>query len=404
MEIILNPYGYRLFQYIMKYGLLVLPFPVPKVIRGDGSIKEAGILIKSQNMGRLLVVTDKGIVKAGLLQGLTKVLDKAHISYTVFDDVQPNPTIDNIEDGLKKYLADKCSGIIAIGGGSPIDCAKVIAARAANPDRSVKKMKGLFRVWHKIPPLIAIPTTAGTGSETTVAAVISDPTEREKFAIMDIKIVPHFAILDPALTTGLPPHLTAATGLDALTHAIEAYVSLHATGFTNDNAKKAVKIIFDNLEDVYHDGSNIKKREEMLMASFYGGSAFTRASIGYVHAIAHNLGGMYHVPHGLANAIVLPHVLEYSSDTIKHKLAELALVSGTGKKTDSTEALSQKFIDRIKGLNKRMNIPNHVKEIQKQDIPLLVKRILKEANPLYPVPKLMKARDCERVLMGLCAG
>jgi alcohol dehydrogenase class IV len=346
----------------------------------------------------VFVVTDKGLVSAGLVQRLLDTLHESRISYTLYDEVQPNPTIQNVESGLKLYLANQCKGIVAFGGGSPMDCAKLIGARVTNPKHSVHAMKGMFKVRRRPPPLFAVPTTAGTGSETTVAAVISDPETHEKFAAVDRKLVPVMAVLDPELMLGLPPHITAATGMDALTHAIEAYIGGYGTKFTNEHAEKATRIIFEDLEDVYKDGSDLDKRNNMALASFSAGSAFTRAYVGYVHAIAHNMGGLYGVPHGLANAIILPHVLRSCRQEAKEKLACLARAGGIGGESDSDEVLSHRFIEKIETMNRNMNIPTTIKELQEKEIPLIAERALKEANPAYPVPRLMNQGECEALI------
>ena len=218
----------------------------------------------------------------------------------------------------------------------------------------------------------------------------------EKYAINDPKLRPKYAVLDPELTTGLPQKITSTTGMDALTHAVEAYIGLSGTKSTDDYAERATKLIFENLETAYNDGKNLQARENMLVASFYAGMAFTRAYVGYVHAIAHNLGGIYGTPHGLANAVILPHVLEYYGDTAYAKLAKLAEIVGIGGYSQADKAMN--FIDAIKKMNKNMNIPEHFDFIKDEDIPTIVERALKEGNPLYPVPKIMDAKDCEAVV------
>ncbi len=392
---------YRIFQAGLQFSQLFLRIRIPELITGAGSLKRLPEVVKSQGLNNVLIVTDKVLMKLGLLKGLIKALKDSGIEYTVFDDVQPNPTIQNIEDGLKVYRSNECNGIIAFGGGSPMDCAKIIGARAVRPGLAVKKMKGLFKILKKLPPLFAIPTTAGTGSETTLAAVISDPETHEKFAILDLRIVPHYAVLDPELTLKLPPDITATTGMDALTHAVEAYIGTSGTRFTNEYAEKATKIIYENLDKVYKKGSDLDRRNNMLLAAYYAGVAFTRASIGYVHAMAHNLGGMYGIAHGLANAVILPFILEYYGKSIEGKLARLAIVSGIGKKGEPDAELSEKFIEWVKSMNKKMRIPTSIKELKEKDIPLLAQRAMKEANPMYPVPKLMNREQCEEMFRRL---
>jgi len=372
----------------------------PYVIDGPGAIRKLPEFIKSKGLDNVLVVTDKGLMGIHLLDSLFEELDKAGVKYTVYDGTQPNPSIQNIEDARQLYLDNACQGVIAFGGGSPMDCAKAAAARVTNPKTPVKKMRGVLKVWHKLPPLFAVPTTAGTGSEVTLAAVVSDPETHEKNAINDPKLRPKYAVLDPELTIGLPPHITSTTGMDALTHAVEAYIGNSNVKSTIAYAEKATKMIFDNIETAYADGKNVEARDKMLWASYYAGMAFTRAYVGYVHAIAHNLGGFYGIPHGLANAVILPYVLEYYGASAHKKLARLAEIAGV--KTDGTDKeKAEAFIEAIKTLNKNMNIPDGFDMIKEEDIPTIVARALKEGNPLYPVPKIMDKADCEAVIRRL---
>lgn len=372
----------------------------PYVLEGAGAIRRLPALIKEKGLDNVLVVTDKGLMGIHLLDSLFEELEKAGVKYTVYDGTQPNPSIQNIEDARQLYLDNACQGVIAFGGGSPMDCAKAAAARVTNPKTPVKKMRGVLKVWHKLPPLFAVPTTAGTGSEVTLAAVVSDPETHEKNAINDPKLRPKYAVLDPELTVGLPPHITSTTGMDALTHAVEAYIGNSNVKSTIAYAEKATKMIFDNIETAYADGKNIEARDKMLWASYYAGMAFTRAYVGYVHAIAHNLGGFYGIPHGLANAVILPYVLEYYGASAHKKLAKLSEIAGV--KTDGTDKeKAEAFIEAIKTLNKNMNIPDGFDMIKEEDIPTIVARALKEGNPLYPVPKIMDKADCEAVIRKL---
>ncbi len=394
---------YRVFQMIMRFFAMILPFSVPVLLTGSGSVKKLAENIKARGIKNVLVVTDKVLMDLKLLDGLLASLSEKNINYTVFDDVQPNPTIENVEAGRIIYKHSKCKAIIAFGGGSPIDCAKVIGARIRNPYLPVRFMKGLFRVIIPIPPLFCIPTTAGTGSETTVAAVITNADTHEKFAINDLKLIPKIAVLDPELMVGLPPHITSTTGMDALTHAVEAYIGQSGNAYTDESAEYAAKLIFENLEKVYNDGSDLEARSNMAIASFYAGAAFTRAYIGYVHAVAHNMGGLYGVPHGLANAIILPYVLEFCRKDAEKKLASLAVAGGLGINGDSDETLASRFIEKVKTMNKNMNIPTCIKELKESDIPLIAERALKEAHPLYPVPKIMTLQECEELVRRLLA-
>lgn len=384
---------YRTFQNCMKWVSYLLPWREPELIEGANSIRRLPEVIKSKGIGRVLIVTDKGISSLGLMDELLSGLSDEGIKTFIFDKTIPNPTIGNIEEALEIYKANGCQGIIAFGGGSSMDCAKGIGARLARPNKPLPKMKGVLRVMKKLPPLFAVPTTAGTGSEATLAAVVTDPSTHEKYAINDVVLIPRAAVLDPALTTGLPPHLTSTTGMDALTHAVEAYIGKSNTRETKELGRKAVKLIFDHLYAAFLDGSDTAARENMLKASYYAGRAFTRAYVGYVHAIAHTLGGFYGVPHGLANAVILPYVLEYYGESVHKPLAELADLTGLGSAADPEEEKARKFIEAIRELNQKMGIPEKIGGILESDLPLMAERAAKEANPLYPVPKILFKDD-----------
>ena len=388
---------FRAYQQTFRVAMCVFDWSEPTLLEGPGSIRKLPEFIKSKGLNKVLIVTDKGLMGLHLLDSLFEELDKAGVAYVVYDGTQPNPSIENIEDARALYVDNNCQGVIAFGGGSPMDCAKAAAARVTNPKISVRKMRGVLKLHHKLPPFFAVPTTAGTGSETTLAAVVTDTATHEKNAINDIRLKPRFAVLDPELTVGLPPHITSTTGMDALTHAVEAYIGKSNVKSTEVYAEKATKMIFENIEKAYTNGKDIEARDQMLKASFYAGQAFTRAYVGYVHAIAHNLGGQYGVPHGLANAVILPYVLEYYGESAHKRLAKLAEIAGV-KTTGSDKEKAEAFIEAIKTLNKNMNIPDGFDMVQEKDIPVIVERALKEGNPLYPVPKIMDKAGCEAVI------
>lgn len=392
---------FRVIQRVMKLLVSILPFREPELLTGPGSVIGLAEKIKEKKLNHVLVVTDTVLMDLNVPLRFLESLTHHNINYTVFKDVQPNPTIENVENGKLLYKQSKCDGIIGFGGGSPIDCAKIIGARISNPFMSVKRMKGFFKVFLPTPPVFCVPTTAGTGSETTVAAVITDADTHEKFAISDLKLIPHVAVLDPELMVGLPPHITAATGMDALTHAIEAFIGLNGTPFTNEKAKKATQLIIENLEKAYLDGSNLEVRNNMALASYYAGEAFTRSYIGYVHAIAHNMGGIYGVPHGLANAVILPFILDFCRREAEPKLAELAIAGGIGNAGEPQKVLADNFIKKVRNMNENMKIPTVIKELKEKDIPLIAKRALKEAHPDYPVPRIMRLEECEDIVKKL---
>jgi len=392
---------YRFNQKVLKLGMSFMNWKEPQLFEGRNSVLKLPRFIEQQKIKRVLIVTDKGLMKLNLLAPLIRELNVYKIDCFIFDDVQPNPTIQNVEACKEMYLQNKCEAIIAFGGGSPMDCAKAAGARVVKPRKSIRKMRGYLKIHKKLPPFFAVPTTAGTGSETTLAAVISNPETHEKNAIADMCLRPKYAVLDPMLTVGLPPHITSTTGMDALTHAVEAYIGKSNVKSTIRYAEEATKLIHDNLEKAYQNGGDIEARNNMLKASYLAGNAFTRAFVGYVHAIAHNLGGMYGTPHGLANAVILPYVLEWYGSKAYKKLAKLADIIEITKPEMSVEEKAKAFIAEIKRMNKAMNIPEKIDFIKEEDIPTLVERALKEGNPGYPVPKIMNKNDCERVIRSI---
>lgn len=388
----------RAYQGVYKAASNFLDWTAPEVISGADSVLKIPEILKKNSIKNVMLVTDNGLMNLGLPDGLINKLNENAIKCSVFSDVQPNPSIENVENAKDLYIKDKCQAIIAMGGGSPMDCAKAAGARVANPNKTVSQMRGQLKVSKPLPLFIAIPTTAGTGSETTIAAVITDMSTHEKYAINDIKLRPKYAVLDPKLTVGLPPHITSTTGIDALTHAVEAYIGHSNTKETAKCAEKATKMIFQNLEKAYNNGADLKARDNMLKASYYAGVAFTRAYVGYVHAIAHQLGGIYGIPHGLANAVILPYVLEFFGETAYAPLARLSECAGTAQKEKSEKENAVAFIEGVKSLNKRIGIPDKFECIQEKDIPIIVERALREGNPLYPVPKIMNEQDCAGII------
>ncbi|MBQ8266876.1 MAG: iron-containing alcohol dehydrogenase [Clostridia bacterium] len=382
----------RVFQTSFRLALPILPYREPEIIN---SCCELDYVFKKENTKSVLIVTDKGIVNNGLVAPLEKVLSKSGVKFTVYDNTQPNPTVNNVEEALAIYHKNNCNALIAIGGGSSIDCAKAVGARVAYPQKNVGKMKGILRVLRHLPTLIAIPTTAGTGSEVTLASIITDSEKHHKYALMSFPLIPNYAVLDATLTYSLPPHLTATTGMDALTHAVEAYIGCSTTKETRCLALEAVKLIFENVEAAYIEGDNHFARENMLHAAYKAGVAFSKSYVGYIHAVAHSLGGQYGTPHGLANAVIMPYVLEAYGDSAYKKLHKLGIAAGVCNENDNLKDGAQKFINAIRALNEKMGIPDKLSGIEKQDISVMAKHAEKEANPLYPVPKLMTRKELE---------
>lgn len=386
----------RAVQTVFKCAQPILPYREPEIIR---SCTELKTVFEKEQIKSVLIVTDKEIVKNGLVATLEKTLEDHDIAFSIYDKTQPNPTVHNVEEAWMLYKKNNCDSLIAIGGGSSMDCAKAVGARVAYPKRTVGQMKGILRVLRKLPTLIAIPTTAGTGSEVTLASIITDSEKHHKYAIMSFPLIPRYAVLDATLTYSLPPHLTATTGIDALTHAVEAYIGRSTSKETRKLALEAVRLIFENVETAYMDGQNYKARENMLHAAYKAGIAFSKSYVGYIHAIAHSLGGQYGTPHGLANAVIMPYVLDSYGACVYKKLHKLGIAAGVCSESENHKDGAEKFIRAIKDLNAKMEIPEKLSGIKKEDIPFMAQHAEKEANPLYPVPKLMTQKELSKFYM-----
>lgn len=372
------------------------------VLFGNGAIDQLGEKVKELGCKKVMCVYDSGVKAAGIIPRAEASLKAAGVDFVVFDKITADPTDELVNECGAMAKEAGVDGFVGVGGGSSMDCAKAVGARIAKPKQSLAKMKGILKVHKKLPLLMAVPTTAGTGSETTLAAVITDAQTRYKYAINDFPLIPRYAVLDPKVTLSLPPFITATTGMDALTHAVEAYIGNSTTYGTRKDALLAVQLIFENIDTAYNDGSNVEARRNMLHASFYAGCAFTKSYVGYVHAIAHSLGGEYNVPHGLANAVILPLLLEAYGEKIHKKLSRLAIAAGLADEDTSCDEAAGRFIQAVKDMKKRFGIGDKIPEIQETDIPKLAHYADKEANPLYPVPVLMDASELEpfyRMLM-----
>lgn len=375
----------------------LLPIPQPMLLVGPGASRRLGQAISGFGHRKILIVTDRVVLEMGLPNALLSALSEGGTAYVVFDAITPDAPIPLIERGMAFYARHGCDAVVAFGGGSAMDAAKTIALAVAN-SKHPRKLVGYFRGLHSPAPIYAVPTTAGTGSEVTVAAVISDPKTNRKLVIVDTRLVPTMAALDPSLMIALPRQVTAATGMDALTHAIEAFVSHWSTDYTDRMALAAARMIYHNLPIAYRNGKNLVAREQMALAATYAGLAFTRANVGNVHAIAHQLGGRYHTPHGLANAIMLPHVLKFMSPTITKKLAVLAVHVKVGKAGERPTVLAKKFVDSVEALNEGLGIPRHLNALREADIPELAKAACWEADTNYPVPRYMSPEICGKLL------
>lgn len=386
----------RVFQTGFRIALPFLPYREPAIYEHTLDISN---ILNDKNIKSVLLVTDKGIRNLGLTKLLEEALKEKNINCVVYDNTLPNPTVANVEEARNIYIENNCDALIAFGGGSSMDCAKAVGARIAYPKKSLSKLKGLLKIRRKIPFLIAIPTTAGTGSEVTLASVITDATIQHKYTLMDFNLIPSVAVLDPLCTTSLPPHLTATTGMDALTHAVEAFIGRSTTKDTRKKSIEAIKLIFENIEIAYKNGTNLEARSNMLKAAYLAGIAFSKSYVGYVHAVAHSLGGQYNIPHGLANAILLPIVLKTYGKSIYKKLHKLAVAINLSKPNDNIEESAKRFIEAIINLNINMNIPSTINGIKDEDIYIMSKHADKEANPLYPVPKLFNRQELEKIYL-----
>ncbi len=380
----------RVFQACFGLGARVLPWRKPECITGAGSLEKLPELLKTAGCKKPMIVASRRQCAAPECGAQA---DKRPDGIGFYSRTAYRKT-DTLEQIVTQFRAEGCDSMVAIGGGSPMDAAKAAAARLARPNRSVGQLKGLLKVHKKIVPFAAIPTTAGTGSETTIAAVVTDE-NHHKYAVNDLCLIPRWAILDPALTVSLPARVTAETGLDALTHAVEAYVGrFYNTRETRDLARQAVKAIFEYLPKACADGNDLHDRQEMLTASYRAGFAFTRASVGNVHALAHTLGGLYDVPHGRANAVLLPVMLEEYGPAVHKCLAELADVVGlcpAGSQAEKARA----FIAAIYDMNRALGIPAGFDCIRTEDLPQMAAWAEAEANPVYPVPVIF---DRERFI------
>lgn len=382
----------RAYQLAFRLAMPLLPYREPERFENIHALPG---LLGRLGLTSVLLVTDGPLRQAGVTGELEELLAQSGIRCAVYDGTRANPTAANVEEARERYLAEGCQGLIAFGGGSSMDCAKAVGARIVYPRRTVNRMKGLLRVLRRLPPLIAIPTTAGTGSEVTVTAVITDTQRKHKYTMNNFTMIPRWAVLDPAVTVSLPPSLTATTGMDALTHAVEAYIGNSTTKETRAYARKAVKLIFENLPKAYENGGDLEAREKMLYAAHIAGIAFSKSYVGYIHAVAHSLGGQYNTPHGLANAVLLPKGLELYGPCVYQKLWELGQSAGVVAEGDGVEDGARAFIAAIYAMNERLGIPETLPDIQKEDVPAMARHAAKEANPLYPVPRLMDAGELE---------
>ena len=374
----------------------------PRMIKGEHALLDLVDVLKEKHLTHYMIVTTPGFIKRGTLQSFFEALTQNDIQYSIFHDVKPDPEISDVEKLKEMFIKDGCQALIAIGGGSVIDCSKAALACVQMKNLDVKTVLHTGRVSKQLPLLIAVPTTAGTGSEVTAGAVITDPIKKRKYALSHLFLIPKYAVLDASLLTSLPAKMTAYSGMDALTHAIEAYINCFNNRKTNEYALCAIKSIFQYLVPSFEDGLNMQYRLELLEASYNAGVAISNNYVGYVHAIAHGIGGMYHLQHGMINAIILPIVLEEYGGAVVGKLAKIADVVGITGATDQDK--SKQFIQKLKDLNQIFSIPTSIPEIQEEDIHYLATGAEKEGNPTYPTPVTWNIAQFEKVIRKIKQG
>lgn len=391
--------AYRLAKPLQWPTSRIIPIPRPTAFVGPGSALRLCSMIGQSGVRRVMIITDAVLVRLGLVEPIRQALATAGVDVAVHDGITPDPTYPVLQAGFEAVRAHGSDAILAIGGGSAIDAAKVIDAMAVS-GKSPAQLVGVLKVGKPMLPLFAIPTTAGTGSEVTVAAVVTDPVAHAKAAVIDPKLVPAATALDPTLMTGMPKPITAATGMDALTHAVEAYLNRWPHRETAFHCIAATRMIFANLPRAYEHGDDLEAREAMAVAAFYAGLAFTKAYVGYVHAFSHKIGGMYGVPHGLGNAITLPYVLDFLQDApwAQQRLAELAVAIGAGTESEPRAQLARRFIERVRELNRTVGIPEKIAELKPHDLPAIAEAAMVEAHRDYPVPKSMTLVEAESLL------
>lgn len=392
----MNEIMIRSVQKVMNTFKPLLPWREPElIIEEDGLLKAVDIILK-ENITPLTIVTDEGIIDTGMIQPLLDKLDSLNISYNVFSEIEANPTVDVIEKLIIEHNKHYGKGFLAVGGGSVIDATKAAAALKLHPDKNLADLQGLMKIFKDTQPIIAVPTTAGTGSEGTLAAVISDPQSIRKYALMSTSLIPKYAILDATLTKSLSQNLTAETGMDALTHAVEAYINLEQTDYTEESALEALQLIHENLKIAYDDPENLEARENMLLASYKAGQAFHIAYVGNVHAISHALSAFYGLPHGRTNATILPIILEMYGEAVYTRLAEMARTINIEGKTDEERA--HNFIRWIKDMKDYYDIPKNISEIKDDDMDAIASHADNEVNPLYTVPVIFSIDDFKQAL------
>jgi alcohol dehydrogenase class IV len=386
----------RTFQFFLRIASKIVRFPIPMT---KERLEDIPTLLNSNGLKCPILIVSNTVSKGKRYESVIKMLEAYQIKYFPYIGIASDPTFKTIEVLAGFYKAHECDSIIAIGGGSVIDAAKAMGVLVSNKYKNLSRFKGVLKVKKKLPYFIAVPTTAGTGSEASIASVVTNEETKDKFAISDGKLVPNVAILDDSLLKGLPSELVATTGMDAFTHAIESYMNHAGNKKSKEYAKKSLYLIKNHLYEFYSDRENDIARHNMLYASFYAAISFTRSYVGYVHALAHAIGGVYHKPHGYLIAILLPYVLEAYGKKAYKALAKASIEMGIGSNTASREENALSLISWIRELNQKMGIPNSLDNlINEKDYLPLAEHASIEANPWYPVPKELDKNELAFVL------
>lgn len=401
----------RIIQFAVKAGMYLLPWRTPEVMRGAGSSRKLPVAVSRKNLKKPLIVTGRTVSGEGLMAGMLETAESFRLSCVIFDKVTPNPTDEEVEAGAAMFRENGCDCIIAFGGGSDIDCAKAIGAKIARPQRSVRQLQGRLKVLRPIPVLFAVPTTAGSGSETTISAVITENETRRKAALTDPVLMPKYVVLDPELTVSLPPQQTAASGMDALCHAVEAYINgTYNTKVERQMAVQTVKLIRANLLKAYADGADLEARQKLQEAAFCSGRAFTRGGLGYACAMARPLSGLYGVSHGYASAILMPHVLRSYGEAVEKSLAELYDLCemeepGTaGNASKTVHEKAEAFIRWIEEMKEKLDIPAYPEMVREEDIDRIAEWTEEEIGFFSPVPVIRDRKQLREFIVSLLPG
>lgn len=386
-------------NHALKMFTRFFPAEKPVLFSGPESSLKLASLLQESGHNRPLVVTISSLVSRGLLDEVFEYFKEMGCQAAVYDSITPNPTYKVIEGGIRACYENDCDSVFVVGGGSAIDAAKVIAACCSN-NKSVEKVVGLLKVKKPTLPLYVVPTTSGTGSEVTSTAVISETLTHQKKFVVDAKLVPTAAALDPNMIKSLPPQMTAATGMDALTHAIEAYTSVNRFSDAERDARLAVKLLCKHLPKAYQSGESLEAREWVALGSFLAGYAFNKSGLGYVHAISHQVSAHYNTPHGLANAVILPLVMRFNRKACEARFAELERLVSNSKESNDSE-LADQFIARVEAMSQQLEIPGGLQELQAKDFQAIAKNACKEARMFYAVPRQMSQAECKEILAAI---